>query len=149
MPFILNFEPSSDEQMAKLGAIAVDAVAAMNVVFLQEHPQYTMPVWESGVLYDPPPVEYRSFTHGICGIPIVMSRGVAKCDSITAWDVAWRRMLGQNAYTGIIPQGGGLYHVVTFVDTNGDVQTFDASKSLGKFTGNGCLRSPNDITCMC
>lgn len=149
MPIQLNVEPETDEQMAKFGAAAVDAVAAMNLIILADHPEWMMSPAQAGVQYDPPPVSYRTYNHSICSIPEVLRRGHAKCDSITAWEVAWRRARGEDAFTGILPQGDGLFHVVTFVRKNGRIDVVDASYSLGMYNGYGCSSNPNDETCEC
>lgn len=149
MPFILNCVAEDYEDMAQFGAIAVNAVADMNMVFFKKHPQYAVPAVQAGFLYDPPPVQYRTYNHSICQAPLLLERKVGKCDSLTAWDIAVRRMMGQDAFCGIKPQGGGLFHVVTFIRKGGRVTEYDSSAELPRFNGSGCHTNGTDKHCEC
>ena len=150
MPFILNCQPSSHEDMARLGAIAVDAMAQMNLLFFRNSPQLAMSARDAGVMYDPPPVHYRTMNHSLCQAPILLSRKVGKCDSITAWDIAWRVLRGQKAFCGIKPQGDGLFHVVTMIKNGSSVEEFDCSKTLQRFSGSpSCNTNATDKYCEC
>lgn len=150
MPFILNCEPNDHEDMARMGAIAVDAMAQMNLLFFKRFPHLAVPAREAGIMYDPPPVHYRTMNHSLCQAPILLSRKVAKCDSITAWDIAWRTTRGQVAFCGIKPQGDGLFHVVTMVRDAQRVQEFDSSKTLERYSGSpSCNLTATDKYCEC
>ena len=150
MPFILNCEPFDHDDMANLGAIAIDAMAHMNLLFFNRFPQMAMPARAAGIQYDPPSMQYRTMNHSLCQAPILLQRGVGKCDSITAWDIAWRRLNGEDAFCGIKPQGDGLFHVVTFIRTNGRISEFDCSKTLERFTGSpSCNLNATDKYCEC
>jgi len=149
MPFILNCVSESYGDMAKLGAIAVNAVAEMNIVFFRNNPRFAVPALQAGFMYDPPPVHYRTHNHSICQAPILIDRKVGKCDSLTAWDIAVRRINGQNAFCGIKPQGGGLFHVVTFIRSGGKTIEFDSSEQLPRFNGSGCQVNGTDHHCEC
>ena len=55
MPFILNCEPNDLEDMARMGAIAVDAMAQMNLLFFKRFPHLAVSAQEAGIRYDPAP----------------------------------------------------------------------------------------------
>ena len=144
MQFRVNFEVESFDELASYALTLIEAVVLMNVQWLSEHPNAPRNLVGSGIQYDPPPLSFRTETHRICHAPVLLQLGHGKCDSITAYDVAARRLSGQNAHVAAKDEGDGLYHIVTKVIEGGHPRYIDVSNKLPRFEGpNNCRNKIN------
>ena len=151
MQFRVNFEAQGFDDLTTYALTLMEAVVIMNMRWLSEHPEAPRSLMKAGVQYDPPPLSFRTDTHRICHAPILLNLGHGKCDSITAYDVAARRLGGQNAQVAAKDEGKGLYHIVTKVIEGGHPRYIDVSNTLPRYRGPDNCRTliNNGSNCDC
>ena len=112
---------SSDEENAVVLRHLLECLVAIDTEYLSRH--HTPLLRESGVRY--------GRTYEWDSVPSVLKKGVADCKSLTAWDVAERRMRGEKARAifKVYPSRFGApdFHIWTETP-NGEI---DTSAELG------------------
>lgn len=151
LQYRVNFEASSFDELTSYALTLMEAVVLMNIRWLKEHPEAPRSLVGSGIKYDPPPLSFRTDTHRICHASVLLQLGHGKCDSLTAYDVAARRLSGQNAQVAAKDEGKGLFHIVTKVIEGGHPRYYDVSNKLPRFEGpNNCrilINNGSDCDC--
>lgn len=112
---------SSDEENAVVLRPLLECLVAIDMEYLQRHP--TPPLRSSGVRYG------RTYQWDC--VPAVLAKRVADCKSLTAWDVAERRLRGEKAKPifKVFPRRFGApdFHIWTWTPS-GEI---DTSAELG------------------
>ena len=148
--FVQTVVAESFDELAQIGLIQFEAMVQVNMLWLMRHPAAPQGPLEAGLAYDPPPLDFRTVIHPTCQVPVLLQRGRGKCDSIAAYDVAGRRLAGQQARVALEPHGDGLFHVVSEVVIDGLWQKIDMSEMLPKYNQpNACSVNGTEEMCSC
>lgn len=102
---------------------ALGALCALNVLWLQRHPD-TPRLYASGVRYRREPSGQEEWST----IPDVLSRGYGDCEDLAAWGAAELRMKGIDARPIAYQSGPHTWHAVIELP---DGRRIDPSKKLG------------------
>jgi hypothetical protein len=125
-------DPGSS-RIVKTAAILIDAVVQINEIWISSHRDRSCMLVCDEILYDA-----ANSVSLVKDIPIktaaaIEATGKALCVGLVAFDVAARRLAGQDAYPVFRPQSKrGLFHIVTGVDINGRYLEFDPSRELSE-----------------
>ncbi len=115
---------SSDEENAVVLCHLLECLVSIDMEYLSRHP--TPALMKSGVRY--------GRTYQWDSVPSVLQKGVADCKSLTAWDVAERRLRGEKAKPifQVYPAKFGApdFHIWTWTPS-GEI---DVSEKLGMNT---------------
>lgn len=124
--------PSTGKGAPRAIEKAVDALAAVDEMYLAEHPE-TPALARSGVRYAR---EQRGFGQAERwqSIPEILARGEGDCEDLAAWRIAELRRRGVPAQPRVVAAGKnavGRWHIVVSVSTPRKNLIYDPSKELG------------------
>lgn len=120
-------------RIVQISAILIEAVVQINMQWIAERRGRACMLVCDKIRYD----EENSISL-VTDIPIktaaaIAATGEGLCVGLVAFDIAARRLDGQNAYPIFKPQRRrGLYHIVTGVDAGGRTREFDPSRELSE-----------------
>lgn len=148
--FVQTVVAENFDELAEIGLIQFEAMVEINMIWLMRNPSAPMGPVEARLAYDPPPLDFRTTIHPTCQVPVLLHRGRGKCDSLAAYEVAGRRLAGQEARIALESHGNGLFHVVSEVLADGFWQKVDVTEMLPKYNGyNACGVAGTEEMCEC
>lgn len=146
--FLIECEDdANDERVVKKTMIVMEAAVKLNELWLLDHPKDVCFLTCDGVKYDFEKETELSNTVPIKTVPILKREKRGLCIDFVCFDVAVRRLGGQEASPHVMNgTGRGLFHVVTrVVEKDGKVTIVDPASEVanhGRF-----LSAPTLCTC--
>jgi hypothetical protein len=125
-------DPGSN-RIVQISAILIEAVVQINMKWIQERPGRSCMLVCDKIRYDEANSVSLVTTIPIKTAAAIQATGEALCVGLVAFDIAARRLAGQDAYPVFKPQQKrGLYHIVTGVELGGRAIEYDPSRELSE-----------------
>jgi len=131
--FLIECEAdANDQRVVKKTLIVMEASVKLNELWLLEHPKDVCFLTCDGVKYDFAKETELSNTVPIKTVPILKREKRGLCIDFVCFDVAVRRLGGQNAEPHVTDGSGpGLFHVVTLIrETDGKTKIVDPASEV-------------------
>jgi hypothetical protein len=115
---ILSEDDANSDRVTQKTLALMESAIAMNQMWLLEHPGDVCFLTCGSVKYDFVAGNTLSDTITIKTVPILKKTGQGLCISFVSFDVAIRRLMGEDAEPDVIPTDKkGLFHIRTAVNT--------------------------------
>lgn len=119
------------EEVAMQGLAVMEAAIAINMMHFRRSPDDLCALACGEIVYDSKNRDVLSEIGDIRTVPAMLKHKKALCIDIVAFDVAVHRFEGRQAWPVIVPtEQGGVFHVMTEVQTPNGVIQYDPSQEI-------------------
>jgi len=143
---ILTEDDANDERVSEKVLMAMESAIAMNQMWLAAHPTDVCFLTCGSVKYDFATETVLSDIIPIKTVPILKKTKLGLCISFVAFDVAIRRMMGQDAWPEAQPTPArDIFHIVTVVGSPEGRTVIDPTHEI--ITLGGYRSAPSICKC--
>ena len=132
---------ATDDPSLKIeeGMVICEALIELNKLWFERHPEDLCALGTGAVAYDKESEAQLADHQLLRTAPILLQDGLGLCMEIVAFEVAARRVMGQEAKPYIFKKAPGIYHVQMKIHRGGQWKVVDVSVELEK---KGYVRTP-------
>lgn len=143
---ILTEDDANSDRVSEKALIAMEAAIEMNQMWLKAHPGDVCFLTCGSVKYNFAKETVLSDIIPIKTVPILKKTGIGLCISFVAFDVAIRRMMGQDAWPEAQPTPArDIFHIVTVVGSPEGRTVIDPTHEI--ITLGGYRSAPSICKC--